>query len=52
MIAPKVINRDWTVLPGPQVRWRIFLDDRRGLRLKWGLLVLILLAAALLEVPL
>lgn len=52
MIAPKVINRDWMVLPGAQVRWRIFLDDRRGLRFKWGLLALLLLAAALLEVPL
>lgn len=52
MIAPKVISRDWTVLPGPQDRWRIFLDDRRGLRLKWGLLALLLLAAALLEGPL
>ena len=52
MIAPKVISRDWSVLPGQQVRWRIFLDDRRGLRLKWGLLALLLLAAALLEVPL
>ncbi len=52
MIAPKVINRDWSVLPGPQARWRIFLDDRRGLRVKWGLLALLLLAAAFLEVPL
>ena len=52
MIAPKVISRDWTVLPGPQVCWSIFLDDSRGLRFKWGLLALLLLAAALLEVPL
>ena len=32
--------------------WQIFLDDRRALRLKWGLLVLLLVIAALLDVPL
>jgi len=32
--------------------WQIFLDDRRALRLKCGLLVLLLVIAALLDVPL
>jgi len=32
--------------------WAIVLDDRRALPVKWGALVLLLLAAALLDLPL
>ena len=37
--------------PAPTL-WQLFIDDRRALRLKWGLLILLLLVAALLDVPL
>ncbi len=37
--------------PAPAL-WQLFLDDRRALRLKWGLLILLLVVAALLDVPL
>ena len=37
--------------PAPAL-WELFLDDRRALRLKWGLLILLLVVAALLDVPL
>jgi len=37
--------------PRPSL-WQLFLDDRRALRLKWGVLLLLLLVAALLDVPL
>ncbi len=32
--------------------WQLFLDDRRALPLKWGLVILLLVLAALLDVPL
>jgi hypothetical protein len=31
---------------------RVFLDDRRAIGLKWGLLLLLLAAGALVEMPL
>ncbi len=37
--------------PAPTL-WQLFVDDRRALRLKWGLLILLLAVAALLDVPL
>lgn len=38
--------------PAGPSRWQRFLDDRRAIRFKWGLLALLLLAAALLDLPL
>ncbi len=37
--------------PAPTL-WEIFLDDRRALGLKWSLLILLLVVAALLDLPL
>ncbi len=31
--------------------WALFLNDRRAIGLKWGLLLLLLAAGALLEMP-
>lgn len=49
-VVPRTQVAHWRK-PAPTL-WEIFLDDRRALRLKWGLLILLFVVAALLDLPL